>query len=274
MKKLLLLWALGLSLVACRPVGEISNDALIRSADSFARTTFDADYMTLGVLYYQRAAETRALYYQGFNVARMMIDLDLKANNPSSRAVVLDIDETALDNSPYEAQCVLGSITYPERWDEWVLSASAEATPGSVEFLKYAADKGYAIFYVSNRKEKFREATLKNLAALGFPMADTDHLLLKTAENTKEPRRQQVLKSFTIALLMGDNLADFSPLFDECESPDERTAATDKVRQEFGSRFIVFPNSMYGDWEMILYPDPAASASVKDSLRKANLRGF
>lgn len=274
MKKACILLCFLMTLLACRPVSEVSNDALIRSADSFARTAFDADYMTLGVLYYQRAAETRALYYQGYNLARMIIDQDLKTNDPSKRAVVLDIDETALDNSPYEAQCILGAITYPERWDEWVLSAGAAPTPGAVEFLTYAAGKGYAIYYVSNRKEKFREATLKNLAEKGFPMATSDHLLLKTDNNSKETRRQQVMGRFSIALLLGDNLADFSALFDACKNPDERTLATDQLKQEFGQRFVIFPNSMYGDWETILYPDPGDRPEIKDSIRKANLKGF
>lgn len=275
MKKILLIVFAGLLITGCKQVKEVSTvngPAAVTSVSE--KAPFDADYMSLAVMYYQRAAETRALYYQGYNCARMVIDNDLKVNTAAGKAIVLDIDETALDNSPYEAQCILGPLSYPERWDEWVYSAKAEAVPGAVDFLNYAADKGYTIFYVTNRKAKFREATLKNLKDQGFPMADSLHVMLKTNDNSKEARRLEVMKTYSIVLLLGDNLGDFSKIFDGTLTMEERSAKADQVKGEFGTHFIVFPNPMYGDWEMAAYPDPAASPAVKDSLRKASLKGF
>lgn len=273
MKKWFLVLLSVLLLAGCGNKKENTQDQAT-TGDSTAQVKVNADYMSLAVLYYQKAAETRALYYQGFNVARMMIDNDLKVKSKLKKAVVLDIDETALDNSPYEAQCILGNFAYPERWDEWCNAGKAEPTPGAVEFLNYAAEKGYAIFYITNRKAKFTESTLKNLRDKGFPMADTTHVLFRTAGNSKEERRVKVMKEYNIVMLMGDNLADFTRVFDEKLSLEQRIAKTDSLKQEFGKKFIVFPNPMYGDWEMAVYPDPAASPAVKDSLRKSCLQGF
>lgn len=274
MKKMIFVLFAALLLQACNNATESAKDQAGANKDTTATTAVDANYMTLAVLYYQKAAETRALYYQGFNIARMMLDNDVKVKSAKKKAIVLDIDETALDNSPYEAQCILGNFGYPERWDEWCNAAKAEATPGAIDFLKYAETKGYAIFYITNRKIKFAEVTLKNLKDKGFPMADTSHVLFRTEGNSKEERRMKVLATYDITLLMGDNLADFVNAYDAKLNPEQRAQKTDSLKAEFGKRFIVFPNSMYGEWEMAMYPDPAASASVKDSLRKINLVGF
>ncbi len=273
MKKIILLVFAALLMQACNNT-EAPKDTKAPAKDTTTVAKVDAGYMTLAVLYYQRAAETKALYYQGFNIARTMIDNDAKVKSAKKKAIVLDIDETVLDNSPYEAQCILGNFGYPEKWDEWVNSGKAEATPGSVEFLKYAEGKGYGIFYITNRKVKFADITLKNLKDKGFPMADTTHVLFRTEGSSKEPRRLKVLKNYNISLLMGDNLADFTSIYDEKLSVEQRAQKTDSLKAEFGKRFIVFPNAMYGDWEMAMYPDPAASAQVKDSIRKAYLIGF
>ncbi len=235
---------------------------------------FNADYMMMGVLYYQKAAETRALYHQGFNLAKMLLEKDLKVKSAKTKAIVLDIDETILDNSPYEAQCILGNFSYPEKWDEWCQKAEATATPGAVDFLKYAESKGYQIFYISNRKAHLLDATLKNLSAQGFPMADTTHVMLRTKESSKEARRLKVQEKHEVVLYFGDNLADFVDAFDGGLSTEVRAAKADSMKAVFGVRHIVFPNSMYGDWEMAFYPDPAAAPAAKDSARRANLKGF
>jgi 5'-nucleotidase (lipoprotein e(P4) family) len=273
MKKIFLLMIPALlSLTAC--VNKEKEPTKEQLADSVAPVPNDNDHMSLAVLYYQNAAETKALYYQGFNVAKMKLDQNLAVRSAKKKAIVLDIDETALDNSPYEAQCVLGKINYPEKWEDWCNMAKAEPTPGSVEFLKYAESKNVSIFYITNRKVVLRDGTIKNLQDKGFPMADTAHVIFRTAGNSKEERRLKVMEQYDIVLLLGDNLADFIKVYDDKLDPQQRAAKTDSLKAEFGQRFIVFPNPMYGDWEMAIYPDPAASGGIKDSLRKAALKGF
>ena len=78
-----------------------------------------------------------------------MLEADAKTAGKEKKAVILDIDETVLDNSPYEAQCIIERFSYPERWDEWCELSRAEACPGAIDFLSYAVSAGYEIFYVT-----------------------------------------------------------------------------------------------------------------------------
>ncbi|HOY31448.1 MAG TPA: 5'-nucleotidase, lipoprotein e(P4) family [Bacteroidales bacterium] len=233
------------------------------------------DYMELAILYHQRSAEIKALYYQSFNLAKLMFEEDLANKNVAKkRAIVVDIDETMLDNSPYEAECVMGGITYPVKWDEWVNKGTADALPGAVDLLNFFAGKGAEVFYVSNRTEDQREGTLKNLKEKGFPYADNQHLKLKTKTSTKEIYRQQIAENFHISLLIGDNLSDFVSGFEKQPS-GIRDYKVDSLRNEFGKRFVILPNAMYGDWESALYNyNYKQTEKQKDSCRKANLKGF
>ena len=83
-----------------------------------------------------------------------------------------------------------------------------------------------------------------------------------------------MLKDYHIALLFGDNLADFTNDF-ECKTTAERASKADSMKNEFGKRFIVLPNAMYGDWEMALYDNNfKMSDQEKSEKRKSNLISF
>lgn len=209
--------------------------------------------LVLATLYYQHAAEMKALSYQAYNLGKFRLDEILaKGDDPSKLAIVLDIDETVLDNSPSEAQNIIDTLSFPGTWNEWVDSAKAEALPGAVDFLKYADSKGVQVFYITNRDEASRAVTARNLVEKGFPQVLDDHLLLKTTESGKENRRQMVQQNHKIILLFGDNLADFDRLFDK-QPTDRRKFLVDSLYAEFGSRFIILPNPMYGDWLSAFY---------------------
>lgn len=222
------------------------------------------DHLIMATLWFQRADEYRALCYQAYNLAQLRLDQELASNpNPSKKpAVVVDIDEAVLDNSPFEARCIVNGTNYPTGWSEWVGEASALTIPGAVEFLNYAATHGVEVFYISNRKQKELIPTLLNLQNQRFPMADTAHLLLRTSVSNKEDRRNRVLEKFNIVLLAGDNLNDFTSLF-EATHTERRRELTDSLRHEFGRKFIVLPNPMYGDWEQALGTAPQPSDSLK-----------
>lgn len=237
-------------------------------------TVSNNDYTQLATLYFQQAAECRALYYQGYQLAQLRLDEALKQPPKDKIAVVVDIDETLLDNSPYQAWCILNGKSYPEGWTEWTLRAEAKALPGAVEFLNYAVSQGVEVFYITNRKSNEREATIKNLQKEGFPLADSLHILTRIDDSNKENRRQAVAKSHNIVLWIGDNLNDFADFWEK-QSPQTRQALTDSLRTEFGRRFIVLPNPMYGDWENALYSyNFKLSARQKDSIRKTYLKAF
>ena len=210
--------------------------------------TENNDYLLMATLFHQQAAEKRALSYQAYNTAKLMLDKALKSARLTKKlAVIVDIDETVLDNSPFEAKSIIENTDYPRYWKEWCNEASARPISGSLEFLNYAKSQGVDVFYITNRKLEFKDVTIKNLVMHGFPDADEAHLLMKTDISNKEPRREIVEKTHHIVLLVGDNLGDFLHDFDDITN-ERRFALTDSLKNEFGSRFIMLPNPMYGGW--------------------------
>lgn len=220
------------------------------------------DYQIGAVLYQQKAAEYRALAYQAYNLARLRLDQDLdkkslkslsKAERKMPRAIVVDIDETVLDNSPSNASTAKNNLPFSVKdWYAWGEMRKAKAVPGAVDFLNYAVSKGVKVFYISNRDEVQKQATVDNLKAVGFNDVSVGNVMLRQTESTKEPRRLSVSAKYRIVMLMGDNLDDFSNVF-ERKSIVDRFAATDNARELFGKRFIVLPNAMYGTWESAIY---------------------
>ena len=134
--------------------------------------------------------------------------------------------------------------------------------------------KGIEIFYVTNRGERERNFTIKNLQKFNFPNADSAHLFPLQTTSSKEERRQKIAASHTIVMLMGDNLGDFSSLFDK-KSSDERNQNVNEVAAEFGNRFIILPNPVYGDWESSLYNyNYSLTSFQRDSIIKASLHSY
>ncbi|NOX38236.1 MAG: 5'-nucleotidase, lipoprotein e(P4) family [Calditrichaeota bacterium] len=212
-----------------------------------------SEQLTMATLWFQQSSEARAMYYQTYNWARRLLDAYLeKDRSPKPPAIVVDIDETVLDNSPYEAWLIQTGNQYPRGWPEWVHLAQARALPGAVEFLQYAHQKGVTIFYVSNRQIQLLEPTIRNLKDQGFPQADTQHVLLRTNTSSKEPRRQQIARRYHILLFLGDNLNDFSRDFEK-QSLEARHQRVDQMKRQFGQRYLILPNPMYGEWEGAIY---------------------
>lgn len=225
-------------------------------------------------LFQQRSAEYRALCFQAFNIAKYRLD-EYKPTTNKPRAIVTDIDETILDNSPYEAHQTLNGKDFESvSWGEWTAMATADTMPGAAAFLKYAASKGVTIFYITNRDEKEKAATIKNLKQFNLPNADDAHFLAKQSISSKEARRQTVLATHEIIMLMGDNLADFSVLFDK-KTADERMKNTNFSAADFGNKFIVLPNPSYGDWESALFNyNYKLSQAQKDSVIRSVIKSY
>ena len=209
------------------------------------------EYSIQSVLWQQNAAEYKALTYQSYFLARLQLDkvLTKMASQNAKFAVVTDIDETVLNNSPFNGKLIeLDKPFSNDLWLEWGNLSNADTIPGALEFFNYAADRGVEIFYISNRFAEQQRVTINNLKKFGFPFADDAHVLLKDKSSAKKSRRQKVTKTHQIVLLLGDNLSDFSSIFDK-QNTKRRNALVDSLRYAFGSKFIVFPNPMYGDWE-------------------------
>ncbi|MDT4897254.1 MAG: hypothetical protein QOH25_2331 [Acidobacteriota bacterium] len=254
--------------------------AIAQTAATAAQQQADNVYQEGAILWTQTSGEARALAYQAFNLARMMLDRDLRMNRRGRmrRAVVVDADETVLDNSRYQATLLKNRQNYDAKsWAEWVNRAEAAAIPGSVEFLRYAASVGVRVFYITNRKLAEREATAMNLRKLGFPNVNDQTLLVRTDANTssKEARRQAVGAKYRIVLLMGDNLNDFAEVFDKSKTVSDRIAAVERNKDQFGTRFIVLPNVMYGDWESAIYEyNSKLTDEEKAAKRKSQLKTY
>lgn len=216
-----------------------------------AETIYDQNMMS--VLWYQTSGEAKALYYQGYNIGKMRLDEFLNQKKKGKKpAVILDIDETILDNSPFFARAILSKSGNFDDFYKWFNEANAKALPGAIDFLNYADSRGVDIYYITNRHNAQKEATIRNLQLVGAPQANIAHVLVKQpGEIGKETRRQQVAQTHEIVLLFGDNLGDFQG-FGHL-TPADRVKAVDLHKDEFGNKLIIFPNPMYGDWENAIY---------------------
>ncbi len=208
--------------------------------------------LIMSTLWQTTSAEYRALAHQAYNIARLRLDEDLKIKRTQKRAIIIDADETAIDNSAFQARMIVDGETYSNDFNNWVKNAEAKAVPGALDFLNYAHENGCEIYYVSNRKLHHMEGTLNNLKALGFPQAEESHILLKSDTSNKGIRRSLVAEDHYIVMLIGDNLIDFEDVF-RYKNVEERYLSVEKFKLEFGKKFIILPNPMYGEWEKTLY---------------------
>jgi 5'-nucleotidase (lipoprotein e(P4) family) len=225
-------------------------------------------------LWQQRSAEYKALCFQAYNIARLRLDEALKQPEGKPLAIVTDIDETILDNSPYDAQRAINNQEYDlATWKQWTAKATCDTVAGAPSFFKYAASKGVHVFYITNRDEDERAGTTKNLQLYNMPNTDVEHILLRSGSSSKEARRLQVLNKYNIVMLCGDNLADFDKLYDNKPSESNRGATTTQLTSQFGNKYIVLPNPSYGDWEGALFNfNYKLTPAQKDSVIKASLR--
>lgn len=226
-------------------------------------------------IFQQSTAEYQALCFQAFNIATLQLDLLLKEKHAKPLAIVTDIDETFLDNSPYAVQMAREGKVFDEAtWNTWTSKGDAIPLAGSLDFFNYAASKGVEIFYITNRSQNDKQGTLENLKKLNFPFANESHLIVRDTESSKEKRRQKVSETHEIVMLLGDNLSDFSNAFDK-KTISERLDNVHKNASLFGKKFIVLPNSGYGDWESAIFDYKRDwTTKQKDSIYNSKLKGF
>ena len=174
-------------------------------------------------------------------------------------AVVMDVDETVLDNSPYQARLVRDGLEYDDAtWAGWVEERKARPVPGVVEFARAASAKGVTILYVSNREQRLAEATLANLRSAGLPVADDDVFLglgtvvagCEQAGSGKTCRRQLAGRKYRVLMQFGDQLGDFA---ETAGTSAARDALYAEYRTWFGERWWLLPNPTYGSWEPALW---------------------
>ena len=198
--------------------------------------------------WHSQSAEYKALCIQAYNIARAKLDKELLKDHNKPIAIVADLDETVLNNTPFNEMLLEEDLTYnQDLWSTWVNKKIATAVPGSIEFFNYASKKNVEIIYLSNRLVENYQPTKENLIELGFPFDASTKMLLRADSRDKEPRRNE-LNDYEIILLLGDNLGDFHQDFFGKDNQG-RWDATIKYKDDFGDKFILFPNLIYGNWE-------------------------
>jgi 5'-nucleotidase (lipoprotein e(P4) family) len=175
-------------------------------------------------------------------------------------AVILDIDETVLDNSPYQARLIRKGGEFNEAdWAAWCKEERARALPGAVAFTQFAARHGIAVIYISNRAQDLDTATLDNLRKVGLPVSGPDAFLglgtllpgCDQVGTEKNCRRQLVSKHYRVLMQFGDQLGDFVTVLSN--TPAGRAQAMAPYAEWIGSRWFVLPNPTYGAWEPALF---------------------
>jgi len=217
-------------------------------------------------LWMQRAVEYKANSLGAFALAKIRLEQALADENWTGApveqkdayqklppAVVLDLDETLIDNSRFQAWMVLNDKTFtPEVWTKFVNAQVTEAIPGAVEFTKFAESKGVKVFYISNRTAEEEASTRANMERLGFPMGGNVDVFLMTKKrpdwtSAKGTRRAFVARDYRVLLNLGDNFGDFVDAYRTSEA--ERMKVFEENRERWGREWIMLANPAYGSFE-------------------------
>ena len=222
-------------------------------------------------LWMKTAAEYVASAEQAYHLATVQLDEALKPENAAwtavleqgenythlPPAVILDVDDAVLATSPFQARIVteLGHFQ-PEPWNAWAQRAEALPLPGALEFVKHAEARGVRVFYLTNRDHAAEDATRKNLERLGFRLdPDGSNLLTKgedpSWDSEKVERRTLIASTHRVVLMVGDDMNDF--VAGGRTSPQGRVDLANRYRSYWGTKWILLPNPVYGDWERSLY---------------------
>jgi len=219
------------------------------------------------VLWVQTSGEFWALTSTTYNNAQVLLERAKSQKSWSAaleqkpgyenlpEAVIMDLDETVLDNSPAQGQSVLDRAPYlQDTWGAWVHRVAAGALPGAQSFIGDAEKHGVKVFFVTNRSKSEQEDTLKNLAALGITASDDTVLCL--GENgwtsDKTARRAEIANAYRVLLLVGDDMNDF--VSTATLTPPQRLALAKTHADRWGKSWILLPNPMYGSWERAIVP--------------------
>ena len=241
-------------------------------------------------LWMQSSAEFNANALQTYNTAIRNLEKAVKNTTSTAAleqtapytslppAVILDVDETVLDNSMYDARLILAADNYsPATWDEWVGLRQATAVPGAINFINQAKRSGVEVIFVTNRTCKEREGTIDkcpqesdtidNLEKVGIEDVHPSSILLLNEQPgdsaEKESRRKTVAEKYRIVMLFGDDLGDFLANVKKDITPDQRETLVAAHSEKWGSVWYILPNPKYGSW-----------LSIREKPRSQYLEGY
>ena len=200
-----------------------------------AKLPNDVRWVTSSSEYKYNCIQTYQMAYHA------ILDECRKSENP---VIVMDLDETVLDNSNYQVSLSEKNESYnPESWSVWVNQEEANLVPGAKEFiLNYKKIKNSKIIFLSNRMDKNLNATKNNMKKLSILFDDDIFLLRLDKEDTKVVRRNEIMNGIgrmekygkqRVIAYFGDAMGDF---------PDD-------LNYQWTVNKFIFPNPMYGKWK-------------------------
>jgi 5'-nucleotidase (lipoprotein e(P4) family) len=200
------------------------------------------------VRWVKESNEYKALCHQIYSQALNEVNNKLHYNKSSLNisdhnfAVVMDLDETVLDNSDYQVDMLNKNQTFSmESWSLWVKEEKASLVPGAFDYITFLRHNNIQIIFISNRMDERLQSTKSNMRKLGIYADEDIYLLRENKQDKKTVRRNEIDKSigrmstfdqFTIIQYLGDAMGDFK----------------DNKFDRFGMDQFIFPNPMYGKW--------------------------
>ena len=235
--------------------------------------------LMMAMAWKQTAAEFRALYHQGFNIARMRVEIALSQKQDDSLplAIISDVDETLLLANDYWGYLITQGQDFFDdaAWDRWIEENRSVASPGALEFLNFCVSNSVEIFYVTNRDqgETTVQLAIENLNAVGFPLVDTAHLRVLRESSNKELVQQRIREDYEVVALLGDNLNDFARRYYSTDI-DQRMSLMEQDKDRYGRDYIIFPNPTDGHWIRAIFgeSEPAGSDENRGILKDAATR--
>ena len=245
-----------------------------------------ADATINAVLWMQTSAEYQALLRQAYSTAARTLDAALAdptwtaaVEQPATAAalppaIILDLDETMIDTSPHQQGLIVSGTAYTEAgWHEYAMHDASRPLEAAVDFVKYARQRGVAVYYVTNRRKSEEESLRATLVKGDFPLdANGEDTLLTREEkpewgsSDKAPRREFVAKTHRVVMLFGDDLNDFIPA--NGKSLADRDRLVRQNGDKWGRQWFILPNPVYGSWERAMLGDTSGVDDCAQLQRK------
>lgn len=242
-----------------------------------------AEFHVLSTVAYRDATERLTARLADVRAGRPVRSAAIEQEGEGPRglplAVIVDVDETILDNSPMSGQLIADRKGFDSAsWSAWVERAQAAFLPGAREFVELARQEGVDVFFVTNRTKAEEDATIRDL----LPLVVSEQQVLTSGEtgagesspwpSEKKSRREFVAKTHWIIAMVGDDLADFIPGI-RSMSPADRVTEARKHADRFGRDWFLLPNPLYGSWESVLFTR-GVSDTEELSEKRAHVKGF
>ncbi len=250
------------------------SNALAQEANTLGPAGEGVDNALLyAVAWKQTAAEYRALYHQGYNIARMHVESALARHQDDDKplAVVTDMDDTILQPLEYWGYLIENNKDFFDDpvWDAWIPSNGVIAAPGAKEFFDFCAENGVEVFYITSREqgENTYAYALEHLKHLNFPYADEAHLTVFRDTSNKEGRQDEIMEDHDVVVFLGDNLNDFRRKYYIKGDVDARIAAMEEDKALFGEKYILFPNPTDGHWMAAVFGQSEPEANDANRLK-------